>query len=210
MTLLQFVNGAREVLEQGDVVVIASHQPEVHRSAMPIMQVDLTEAAYDVAVCGIVNDLYTEHKPGEEEADVSEAKPSRKRGKPAPGASQAFTLKELETLDRTKIAPGQIGHLAAAGICQICKVDADIAPIKCGDLLTTSPTKGHGQKAIDSSKAGGSVLGKALGSLRKGKGTIPVLLTLQQRRAPGSGRGLRLASTPSGTCPIKPRVLAPR
>jgi hypothetical protein len=180
MTLLQFVNGTDEVLEQGDVVVIAPHQPEVLRMAIPVMQVGLTEVAYDVAVCGIVKDLYTEHKPDqEEEVDVRETKPGRKRSKSRPGSSQAFTLAELETLDRTKVAPGQIGHLATSGICQICKVDADLGPIKYGDLLTTSPIKGHAQKVADSSKAGGSVLGKALGSLRKGKGTIPVLVTLQ-------------------------------
>jgi len=95
------------------------------------------------------------------------------------GTTQAFTLDELENLDRTKIAPGQIGHLVVGGICVICKVDADVAPIKAGDLLTTSDTKGHAQKVVDSTKAVGAVLGKALGSLRKGKGTIPVLVALQ-------------------------------
>jgi hypothetical protein len=57
-------------------------------------------------------------------------------------------------------------------------VDADIAPIKSGDLLTSNATKGHAQKAAEP-PAAGAVLGKALGSLKKGKGTIPVLVTLQ-------------------------------
>jgi hypothetical protein len=60
-----------------------------------------------------------------------------------------------------------------------CKVDADIAPIGVGDLLTTSPTKGHAQKVLDSSKAVGAILGKALGSLKKGKGRITVLVMLE-------------------------------
>jgi hypothetical protein len=60
----------------------------------------------------------------------------------------------------------------------MCKVDADIAPMKPGDLLTSSATKGHAQKAAEPAAAG-TVLGKALGSLKKGKGTIPVLVTLQ-------------------------------
>jgi hypothetical protein len=60
-----------------------------------------------------------------------------------------------------------------------CKVDADIAPIEIGDLLTTSPTKGHAQKALDPAKAVGAMIGKALGSLKKGKGKIPVMAPLQ-------------------------------
>ena len=59
-----------------------------------------------------------------------------------------------------------------------CYADADIAPIAIGDLLTTSPTKGHAQKVLDPGKHSGAILGKALGSLAKGKGKILVLVTL--------------------------------
>jgi hypothetical protein len=45
--------------------------------------------------------------------------------------------------------------------------------------LTTSPTKGHAQKVTDPSKAVGAIVGKALASLKKGKGMIPVIVTLQ-------------------------------
>jgi hypothetical protein len=58
-------------------------------------------------------------------------------------------------------------------------VDADIAPIQVGDLLTTSPTKGHAQKVLDPAKATGAIIGKSLGSLKKGKGKIPVIAKLQ-------------------------------
>jgi len=60
-----------------------------------------------------------------------------------------------------------------------CKVDASTAPIEIGDLLTTSATPGHAMKADDPLKAFGAVIGKALGSLRSGKGLIPVLVALQ-------------------------------
>lgn len=60
-----------------------------------------------------------------------------------------------------------------------CKVDADHGVIHVGDLLTTSATPGHAMKATDSSRAFGSVIGKALGSLEQGQGMIPVLVTLQ-------------------------------
>jgi hypothetical protein len=60
-----------------------------------------------------------------------------------------------------------------------CNVDADIAPIKVGDLLTTSPTKGYAQKALEIEKATGTIIGKALESLSQGKGQITVLVILQ-------------------------------
>lgn len=182
MSSLQLINKAGEMLERGDVVVIASRQSDIQATpgVIPSIEVDLTESAYDTAVCGIVQDLYTEHKPdsgqGTEEAPT---RSGRKRAQARLGSSQAFTLEELETLDRSKIQAGQVGLLATDGLCILCKVDADIAPIKAGDLLTSSPTKGHAQKVLDPSRAVGAVLGKALGSLKKGKGTLPVLVTIQ-------------------------------
>jgi hypothetical protein len=60
-----------------------------------------------------------------------------------------------------------------------CKVDASYSPIDIGDLLTTSRTPGHAMRAIDSSRAFGAVIGKALRSLAKGRGHIPILVALQ-------------------------------
>jgi hypothetical protein len=60
-----------------------------------------------------------------------------------------------------------------------CKVDARHASIEIGDLLTTSLTKGHAMKAENPTKAFGAVIGKALGSISRGLGLIPVLVTLQ-------------------------------
>ena len=60
-----------------------------------------------------------------------------------------------------------------------CKVDCNYAPVEVGDLLTTSPTMGHAMKAIDSTRAFGSVIGKALAAKKDGQGLIPVLISLQ-------------------------------
>ena len=60
-----------------------------------------------------------------------------------------------------------------------CKIDAQYAPVKVGDLLTTSPTPGHAMKAEDASRAFGSVIGKALRPLQRGQGLIPILVALQ-------------------------------
>jgi hypothetical protein len=66
-----------------------------------------------------------------------------------------------------------------------CKVDATSAPIHAGDLLTTSDNPGYAMKAEPIEINGrtfypsGIALGKAMGSLETGTGTIEVLVTLQ-------------------------------
>lgn len=60
-----------------------------------------------------------------------------------------------------------------------CKVDASENQIEIGDLLTTSSTIGHAMKAEDPVKGFGTVIGKALRSLKGKKGLIPVLVALQ-------------------------------
>ena len=64
-----------------------------------------------------------------------------------------------------------------------CKIDADYDAVEVGDLLTTSPTLGHVMKAVDPQRAFGTVIGKALWPLASGKGLIPILIALQQKRA---------------------------
>ncbi len=60
-----------------------------------------------------------------------------------------------------------------------CKVDASYAPVSVGDMLTTSPTPGHAMRATDRALAPGSVIGKALGSIDRGKGLVQMLVSLQ-------------------------------
>jgi len=80
-------------------------------------------------------------------------------------------------LDRQTDREGRM-PLALAGKVY-CKVDARYAPIDAGDLLTTSPTRGHAMKASDPAQAFGAVLGKALRPLEQGTGVIPILVALQ-------------------------------
>jgi hypothetical protein len=82
-------------------------------------------------------------------------------------------------LDRHSGIPRQDrGTVALVGKVY-CKVDADPSPIRVGDLLTTSSTEGHAQKAVSRQEAFGAVLGKAMGSLTSGQGLIPILVALQ-------------------------------
>jgi hypothetical protein len=60
-----------------------------------------------------------------------------------------------------------------------CKVDADVAPIRPGDLLTTSRTVGHAMRADDCSRRPGALVGKALAALPHGCGVVPILIGLQ-------------------------------
>jgi hypothetical protein len=58
-----------------------------------------------------------------------------------------------------------------------CKVDTKYSKINVGDLLTTSPTKGYAMKVLNTSKAFGSVIGKAMSSIRSRRGIIPILIS---------------------------------
>jgi len=66
-----------------------------------------------------------------------------------------------------------------------CKVDATKASIHAGDLLTTSDKPGYAMKAMPDLINGhkyypdGTILGKAIGTLDSGIGTIEVIVTLQ-------------------------------
>ena len=67
--------------------------------------------------------------------------------------------------------------VAITGIAP-CKVSAENGPIRRGDLLVTSATPGHAMRA-GANPPQGTVVGKALGELAEGTGTIQVLVTLQ-------------------------------
>jgi streptogramin lyase len=91
----------------------------------------------------------------------------------------AFAGEITPESDAAKVEHQQMGTMVTLGAYAHCKVDADIAPVSVGDLLTTSPTKGHAQKVLETERAVGAIIGKALASLQRGKGKIPVLVMLQ-------------------------------
>jgi hypothetical protein len=68
--------------------------------------------------------------------------------------------------------------VALAGRVQ-CLADATTAPIRPGDLLTTSGTPGHAMACPVESRTPGVVLGKALTSLPTGIGSVVALVSLQ-------------------------------
>jgi hypothetical protein len=77
----------------------------------------------------------------------------------------------------TAKSPDEI-PMAVVGIVPT-KVTTENGPIRAGDLLVTSSTPGYAMKGIDRSQMIGSIVGKAMGSLASGNGTIEVLVSLQ-------------------------------
>lgn len=59
------------------------------------------------------------------------------------------------------------------------KVTTENGPIHAGDLLVTSSKVGYAMKGTDRLRMVGAIVGKALGELESGSGTIEVLVSLQ-------------------------------
>lgn len=90
--------------------------------------------------------------------------------------SGAGKFKPAIVLDRR--AGGARPAVAMIGKVE-CLVDATQGPIRCGDLLVSSPTPGHAMAGSDPARTPGAVLGKALRALESGTGMIPILVCLQ-------------------------------
>ena len=72
-------------------------------------------------------------------------------------------------------ASDEVGQVVTLGSFRAVKVDASFGAIRPGDLLVSSPTAGHAMRHDDPKV--GTVIGKALGSLKDGRGTIPIMVT---------------------------------
>jgi hypothetical protein len=79
----------------------------------------------------------------------------------------------------TRAESGRYVNVVTLGSYKAVKVDASFGAIKAGDLLTTSPNPGYAMKVTDKAEASGAIIGKALGDLASGTGTVPVMVTLK-------------------------------
>lgn len=91
----------------------------------------------------------------------------------------AGTLRPAITLGDELLGAGSPTAAISMVGTAFCRVDATHAPVEVGDMLTTSDTPGHAMKATDPARACGAIIGKALGSMNKGLGLVPMLVTLQ-------------------------------
>jgi hypothetical protein len=148
----RFINRDNIPLERGDVVIVhftPSSQFYGAAGQIPLVEVQLTDVAMDTRVCGVVDE-------------------------------PELTGSRTSDLNLAKIGGLKVGVMVTLGAFAHCKVDADIASVVPGDLLVTSPTRGHAQKLNpDAPPKPGAIIGKALGALASGKGTIPVIISHQ-------------------------------
>ncbi|HET9494756.1 MAG TPA: S-layer homology domain-containing protein, partial [Chloroflexia bacterium] len=146
------VNTSDADLHVGDVVVLeAGAAAAAEVNGTPAAGVEAAAEAYNSGVVGVVTGGYT---LGDESA--AEGSAARSGG---PNES-------VKT-----IAPGRYMTVATEGVVKMVKADATAAPIRTGDLLTTSGSAaGAAMKVADKAQAFGAVLGKALGNLESGTG----------------------------------------
>ncbi|NTU80295.1 MAG: hypothetical protein HGA45_13120 [Chloroflexales bacterium] len=173
----QFINTVGEAIETGDVVVVSVQQDALthNERGIPVPEIDLAHRPYDDRVCGIVVEAYVPNLlsvPGDTEAEAADDSESSE-------VQVVSSLTEVLGEDRSTVPSGQAGLMVTLGAFAHCKVDADIAPITPGDLLSTSPTPGHAQKVLDKTAAVGAILGKALEGLSSGKGKIAIFVNIQ-------------------------------
>lgn len=91
----------------------------------------------------------------------------------ANGVAPGITLRQKGT-----IADGALPVATMGRVWALCDADANgaIAP---GDMLTSSDTPGHAMRATDTARRDGAVIGKAMSSLKSGKGFVLVLVSLK-------------------------------
>jgi hypothetical protein len=91
----------------------------------------------------------------------------------ANGINPGITLRQKGT-----VADGELPVASLGRVWCWCDADANGA-IEAGDMLTTSATPGHAMRVTDHNRANGAVIGKAMSSLKSGKGLVLVLVSLK-------------------------------
>ena len=143
--------------------------------------VEIEEGEISVVIMG-----YRGAKPDEEHVEVMEKRLER-------AEARVVEVKQSENVEEKENQESEITMLrsqieeAKSVTRQVVKVkvDASYNPIKIGNLLTTSPTKGRAMKAQPVDIGGveiyrpGTIIGKAMEPLESGTGLIEVFVTLQ-------------------------------
>lgn len=149
-----FINTSGRKLTCGDIVKlkgtpIARFKGDGNK--IPLAEVTLADTENDPKIIGIVD---REAIPEQDDPD-----------------------ERVEPDDPTFVADGGELYVVTLGTYAHCKVDASEEPIAVGDLLTSSSKPGFAKKAIEPKI--GSIIGKALESLKEGTGYISVFVNIQ-------------------------------
>lgn len=156
------LNVGDEPLESGDVVEIVGNDAPI-LGDVPVIAVRKAATADSRGVlgpveCALLVGLQTESKlPANAPAKLRYATPQ-------------YHVHKAEG----SVRPGGYGRVVTLGSFRAIKVDASFGAVKPGDLLVSSPRAGFAMKSDDPKI--GTVIGKALGGLQSGQGTVPVLV----------------------------------
>jgi hypothetical protein len=154
-TVDTFINASGKRLHMGDVVKLKGTKITRFTGTddrIPVPEVTLADKERDPLVIGVVS--------GE--------------APPEPGANDT----RVEPEDPTFIEKGGVLFVITLGTFRYCKVDTTEDPIHVGDPLSSSSNPGHAKKAKYFET--GTIIGKALESLEKGKtGSIAVFVNIQ-------------------------------
>ncbi|MBN1868588.1 hypothetical protein JW916_15000 [Candidatus Sumerlaeota bacterium] len=146
-------------LQAGDLVAICGVDDPVV-GQIPVVKVRRATASRAGAVAGVVDQVFDPP----EKAGPTQNSIERKRN-PAVG-----------TYSVGPVPPGGYCAMVTLGSFKAIKVDASSGPIRAGDRLVASHRAGFAMKGV--APEPGTIVGKALGALDSGQGTIPVLVTL--------------------------------
>jgi hypothetical protein len=148
----RFINRDGVALERGDVVVLHSTPSSQYYGAnarVPLVEVQLTEAAMDTRVCGIVD-----------EPSLADVK-----------------IGDLDRAKLGDVQVGLMVTLGAYAFCKVDADIAPIVPGDL--LITSTTPGYAQKLSPGVLVRPGAIIGKALGALKRGKGLIPVLFSHQ-------------------------------
>jgi hypothetical protein len=187
-------------LEPGDVVTIVGNSAPV-LGQIPVVTIKKADTAYDSAVTGIVDQAV--YVPDQETKAAYDAQQTAiqaalaQRDQIMATANMQGTKPDLSQVvvppatitdeegtvhaitGASQVPAGAYANVVTLGSYKAVKVDASFGAIHPGDLLTSSPHAGYAMMVRDKAAAMDAVIGKALGGIDSGTGTIPVMVTLK-------------------------------
>lgn len=193
-------NVGTEVLEPGDVVSIVGNSTPV-LGQIPVVTVKKANSPYDTGVTGIVDEIMyapdaaTKAAYDKQEEELRSATAQRQQitadaeAKGIKPDLSGISMPSTSITDQqgtvhaipgaTQVPVNGYASVVTLGSYKAVKVDASFGPIHAGDMLVSSSRAGYAMKATDKVQSIGASIGKALGDLDSGTGTIPVLVTLK-------------------------------
>jgi hypothetical protein len=153
-----FKNASGKTLETGDVIKLKDSPISRfygNDNKIPVPEITLANIENDECIIGIID------RRAISQENENTLSPEPKKEKPDPSV----------------IPDGEELHAVTLGTYSRCKVDASTAPIKRGNLLTSSKNPGYAQKAIKPKI--GRIIGKALEPLKESTGYIAIFVNIQ-------------------------------